>query len=458
MSDASLESAPQAQDRPIPRASGWLEQPLDRLQWLVPRGHAPLSRADLCWAVALALVFATYAFATLWGEWLKDFAAYYYAGHFFGIGEHAQVYAGPPDVIGAEIPPAWAEALADDGAAGEQTYPFIYPPWVAAVMAPVAATVSPHAAMKLMLVLNTGLLMLCTVLAWRIVPTRFPLRRWLQFSALLLIVSAPSLFALVLGQIQILVFTACLLFVDRLKAGRQTSAALWLALATVIKVSPAAFAIILVWNRNWKALAIFATASLGFLAFGIAALGWPLHEQYFGLMEKLSSKVIISNIGISAEGLLFQLTELLSQANHAYAGSEVAFPKEPWQDLTVKALFIAGLLATWSATRRASAEDRVAWQFVSLSVLVPLMTPLGWVHYYLLFGFTVPFLIDRGGRPGLLMFALYFLLFNLISLSFVVRPVTAVMPVYFLYVPCLGLLWAFVTFRQNLFRTSATNG
>ena len=56
------------------------------------------------------------------------------------------------------------------------------------------------------------------------------------------------------------------------------------------------------------------------------------------------------------------------------------------------------------------------------------------------------------------MFALYFLLFNLISLSFVVRPVTAVMPVYFLYVPCLGLLWAFVTFRQTLFRTSATNG
>lgn len=427
--------------------SAWLARGAARL---APATHHPITGRDLGVGLIVALLLFAATLTVLWNQWAGDFSAYYYAGHFYAAGAFDQVYAGPPDVIGPELNPAWAAAVDADGALEEHTWPFIYLPWMAAAFAPIATHFEPLAAMNGFALLNLVLLLVSVVTAWRIMPTTMPLGRWMALSYLPLIIGAPFALGLSLGQLQILVFLACLLSIDRLQARRPVAAALWLALATMIKITPAAFAIIFLWNRQWKALAAFLATVALLAGLNVALIGWPLHAEYFALIEKLNSLVIISLGSVSTEGLLLQITDLLRGVPHFYADTEAAFPKPFWQELLVKGLFVAGLFAIWRRALRLAPGQRIAYQFFTLALLLPITVPLGWIHYFMLINLMLPYLLENRTRASTGFFIANLALFNIFSmigLYYVsVWLGRSVMPQYFVYVPFFMALFVHITF------------
>jgi len=240
----------------------------------------------------IAAIYCFYMISFNWNAWAVDFSALYYAGHFFAADQWEQIFAAPKHVIGPDIPLAWEAALVQHGHWDEQTYPFIYPPWVASAIAPLTLLLDPQAAMNAVLLGNVLLIMLSAVLAYRIMcPLPVQLWFWMLFVAFIMFNSIGPLLAVHLGQAQILVFFLCLLAFERLRAGWKSSAGVILAFAAMIKISPLLFAFIFFWNREWRALHAFvATGGLGVvIAFGF--LGWDLHMTY---IQRLGSGLIAS--------------------------------------------------------------------------------------------------------------------------------------------------------------------
>lgn len=407
-----------------------------------------VSPFDISVCLLMAIFFWVSAILPLWDGWAVDFSAYYYAGHFYGTGQHDMIYAGPPDIIGPEMPLEWQQAVASSGHPKAGAYPYIYLPWVAALMAPVANTVSPLAAMNAVLLVNGLLLLGSSFLAWRIIGRgKMPLAIWMAASVLMLITLATSVIALYLGQVQILVYAAVLLAFDRLQAGKESQAGLALALAACLKITPAAFAIIFLWNRNWKALAAFLAACLGFAATSIALIGWPLHAQYFDLMARLNATVFMANVGISAEGFLYQIVEILKGTAPLYLDKEHSVPKPLWIELAVKGGFVAGLVWTWIATRKLPKQRRIAFQLFALAVLVPLMAPLGWVHYYLIVAMMLPVFLNTRQALQITAFAAFVLVLNVYSMSALVEPGYRVMWQFMAGVPVMVLTYLAVLYQ-----------
>jgi hypothetical protein len=387
------------------------------------------------------LLIASLLFASIqpmWNHWAVDLSAYYYAGHFFQLGQFDQIYAGPPDIIGPEMPLAWVEAARADGFGDELTYPFIYLPWVAAAMAPVSATFPPMVVMNFVLVANATLLAVSIFLAWRLVGAgRVSLLVWILASVILIVTSATSVFVLHLGQVQVLVYVSILFAVDRLRSGKDTQAALALALAACLKITPAAFAIILLWNRKWHALFCFIAVCVLFMALCVSVIGWPLHAQYISLMSDLKEQIFLSRVGVSAEGFLYQVADYLNGTAPFYWTNEYSYPKPDWQNLIIKGGFVGGLVAIWLTTRKMEEHDRHGFQLFSLAILVPLMAPLGWIHYFLLATLFAPVLL-AGNRPSYIaLLGSYGIVFSIFGLIVAAQPGFLVMGQYMICVPLL---------------------
>lgn len=371
-----------------------------------------ISGRDLAFTAFAGIVFVAFCFSEFWNNWAVDFSAYYYAGRFFHLGEFAQIYAGPDAIIGPEMPARWVDLVTADGFADEQTYPFIYLPWIAWVMAPIAAAVPPMLAMNVMMLVNMGLTAASVFLAWRLFApaTGLSLGVWSLLSLTVLVISALPIMAMQLGQIQIPVFAMVLLAFDRYRAGKPMLAAVLLAGATMLKITPAAFAIIFLWDLNWRALATFAATTIALFAVSVGVAGWELHAQYFDIMRRLSGQLFMANIGASLETFLFQAVDLIRGTAIQYVGHEYSVARPGWLDPAVKGLFGLGLGAIWWATRCLPDDRRVPEQLFALAILLPLCAPLGWIHYYLLATYMLPALFGRwGASTAMLYFGFLFI-------------------------------------------------
>jgi len=414
-----------------------------------------IGKRDIQMSVVLAVIFFVMHAVMLWNTWAVDLSAYYYAGHFFGTGQFDQIYAGPPQIIGPEMPPAWQSAVAADGYADEQTYPFIYLPWVAAAFAPISATFDPQTVMNAALLLNLGLMLGSVWLAWRIFsPKTTPLWLWSLISAALLINSTSSVLAISLGQVQILVFFLCLLSIERYKAGAFWWAGMALAMAAALKITPAAFAIIFLWDRNWRALAGFGLTCVVVAAGSLWVVGMPLHQQYFDIMARLNAQVFIAAIAFSVEGFIYQLWDVWNGTAQVIDQVEYTFVKPAWIDLVAKSFFLVGLVAIWGTTRNLSRDIRIPRQFLALSLLVPLAAPLGWVHYFLLTTYMLPGILEHlNRRLASVMIGAFLILFNAVLFYLLIMVAeTRVFPQLMLCIPFLALLLGAIVFapRQSL--------
>lgn len=412
---------------------------------ILPR---PLSR-DVQISILLIGFFFVFNVFQLWNEWAVDLSAYYFAGYFFDIGQYDQIYAGPPQIIGPEMPETWIAALNATGHADENTYPFIYLPWVAAVMAPVSRYVDPQHLMNGAAVMNSALMMLCMGLAWRIMsPKQTPVWLWVVISVVLLSASATSVLALALGQVQILVFTFCLFAFERYRAGAFWIAGAALAIAACLKITPALLILIFLWDRNWRALGGFTCVCVTIGLLGVLATGIPLHEQFFDLMRRLNQQVFISPIAFSVEGLAYQVWDYVQGTAPIHSVKEFIYAKPDWIDQLAKIFFLGGIAAIWLTTRQLEDEQRMPRQLLGLSLLIPLTAPLGWVHYFLLTTYLLPGLLEHMNKrlAGALLLV-YFVVLNAHVVNAMLMPGMRVMLPIVVCVPMLIVLfWTIIAF------------
>ncbi|MGJ8585187.1 MAG: glycosyltransferase family 87 protein [Marinosulfonomonas sp.] len=340
------------------------------------------------------------------------------------------------------MPDAWMAAVAATGMPGEQTYPFIYLPWVAAVMAPIARNFAPQNVMNAALLLNCALMIWSVFLARRIMaPKETPLWLWVGISFVILFTSAASVLALALGQVQILVITCCLFAFERYRAGFFWAAGAALAVAACLKITPAAFVIVFVWDRNWRALLGFALVCAIVGTFSLFAVGIPLHLQYFGLMQKLSDQVFIASIAFSVEGFVFQIWDYVNGTAPIHVTNEYIYPKPPWIDHIAKAAFLTGLIAIWMKTRRLGDDQKLGRQILTLSILIPLTAPLGWIHYFLLTAYLLPGLLEHMNRKlAIGLIVLFGISLSAYTMLALILPGLKVMPQIILCVPVLTLI------------------
>lgn len=396
--------------------------------------------AQVC--VLLTTLFFAFNVSQFWNNWSVDLSAYYYAGYFFGLGQLDQVYAGPPQIIGPEMPEAWTAAVAATGIPGEQTYPFIYLPWVAAVMAPIARNFAPQT------VMNSALLVNCALMAWSVFlarkimnPKTIPKWMWAGISFTILFTSAASVLALALGQIQILVITCCLLAFERYRAGAFWAAGAALAMAACLKITPAALIIVFLWDRNWRAVLSFSLVCAFIGVLSLITIGLPLHFQYFGLMQKLSDQVFIASIAFSVEGFVYQIWDVINGTAPIHVTNEYIYAKPPWIDHVAKATFLTGLIAIWTTTRRLGEDQKIARQIFTLSILIPLCAPLGWIHYFLLTAYLLPGLLEHMNRKlATGMIVLFGIALSAYTMLALIIPGLKVMPQIILCVPVLTLI------------------
>jgi len=419
-----------------------------------------LSTRDILVTALLVAAFAVVFTYQLWGHWAVDFSAYYYAGYFYDAGEFAQIYAGPPQIIGPEMPDSWVAALAETGHANEHTYPFIYLPWVAAVMAPITRMIDPQVLMNAAILTNIALLMASMGLAWRIfAPRTTPLWLWSLISVALLATSATSVIPLAFGQVQILVYFLCLLAFERYRAGAFWFAGIALAIAAGLKITPAALILIFLWDRNWRALAGFALTCAIIAAFSLFVVGWDLNAQYFDLMKALNGQIFLAIIAFSVEGWIYQVWDLIQGTAPLHVTNEYIYPKPAWIDLIAKAFFLAGAAALWLTTRRLPDQDRMPRQLIGLSVLIPLAAPLGWVHYFLLTTLLLPGLLEHMNRTlAKLVIAGYFVALNALVMYSLIIQGLYFFPQIILCVPVLVALFGVIVLGLRQPETQAAAG
>lgn len=400
--------------------------------------------------VACLIALATTFMFTLqhWGDWAVDFAALYMAGFFFAAGDLTQIYAAPPEVISTTMPEVWTALLTEIGHGDKQTYAFIYPPWVAALVAPVTV-LDPQSAMNALAALNAALLLGSAALAWRVMGRPLPLWLWMAISAGMLVTGLPAQSAMTLGQAQILVTFLTLLSFERLTQGREIQAGAALALAAALKLTPAAFVLVFVAGRNRTAFKSFCATGAALAAISLTLFGWDPHAIYLDRLATINDQLIIAFFAFSVENFLYETWAALTGIAPLHTEIEYHFAKPGWVGLTAKAGFLAAVITLWFQTAWLSPDRRRITLILGLALAIPLFGPLGWAHYYLVALALVPGLYALvPARTATLMLAL--LTFTLsVGLQLTLNaPPRTVFPQITLMVPIFAALLALVTIAR----------
>ncbi|MEX5727559.1 alpha-1,2-mannosyltransferase [Rhodovulum iodosum] len=349
--------------------------------------------------LAAAFILAAWAVLAIqasWNIWGLDLSAVYFAAWFQGAGLPGQVYAAPPGILVGDMPPLWAQAVADMGHPDELAVPYVYPPLWAVLLAPLAHAVGPQSFFNGAQVLNIAAMAASVALAARIMrPVWLPRWGWALISVAMLQTSFISGYAISLNQPQILVSFLVLLSMERLLAGRAGLAGAVLGLAAALKLAPAVFALVFLISGSRRALAGFAVSLAGLAALSLALVPDGLHAEFAERLSQISGAVAPAVTNFSLEVFLIKTSQLIGGGLPELAVGKQDLIAEPlWVGLAVKAVLAAGLAYLLFVGRALPpGPDRVRLPVLALCLLAPLCAPLAWAHYYLTALFLMPGLV-----------------------------------------------------------------
>jgi hypothetical protein len=382
---------------------------------------------DRAFALAMLCFWALVTSWQQWGRWAEDLSAVYMAGWLWHSGQQALIYDAPPAFFGGAAD-SWLPAMQALGIAGQTTYAYVYPPLWAVLAAPLAGLLSPQGFFDLVAAVQVPMLAASAWLAGRILkPAAMPWWIWSAISLVILNLSIQSHLAIWQNQPTITVGFLTLLAFERLGAGRSVAAGIALALAAAIKLTPAAFVLLFLLDGQRQATLAFAVAGAALGLLSIALAGWPAHQAFLDSLALVKGVAFLTAVNTS----LFTAAVAL--------GSALGFlPMPPLQDPlivyhhgipgwlspAVSLLALAVVAAFARVLRPLPGRLRRGLGLIALSIIVALLGPLGWLHYYL-----VPLLL----LPGLLgvlpvrRAAVLIALVGVPSLSFVF-PAIALLP------------------------------
>lgn len=357
-------------------------------------------------AVALAMLAAWTAVTLLqrWGEWAEDLSAVYIAGWLWHGGQAALIYDAPPHFFGGAAE-SWRPAMEALGIADRTTFAYVYPPLWAVLTAPLAGVLSPQGFINLVALVQIPLLAASVWLAGRILkPAAMPWWLWAALGLAVLSLSIQSYLALLHNQPTITVGFLTLLSIERLGAGRPVAAGIALAVAAAIKLTPAAFVLVFLLDRQWRAAAAFAVAGAALALLSVALAGWPAHQAFLASLAQVKGVAYLIAINTSLLPALLALgsaTGLLPPVDPA-ATQHVYTSVPPWLAPAITALALGAILAFGRALRPLPGHLRRGIGLFALSVVIALMGPLGWLHYYVVPMLLLPGLVGLLPRPSAL--------------------------------------------------------
>ncbi|MCX6562419.1 MAG: glycosyltransferase family 87 protein [Candidatus Aminicenantes bacterium] len=342
---------------------------------------APIVRKKaVLWALILfcAAWFLLQAYPYL-NMWDLDSISYYAGAH--GLRQHINIYDDNEFQ-------SMADTLLGKGVI---VYPYIYPPLLAQLCLPLTRF-SPSTFFLLVFIMNVALTFFNLFLLSRLLeldrrPTILPL----LFPFALLLFNAPLLTTIDYGQINILVFTATLLYMTFQKKGKPFAAGFFLSLAVFIKIYPILFVLPFIFFKRWKSLAAFIVNSAAMLALSIGVSGaapWLVFAKstlslFFKKPDSPFTRVFQPSFSnVSLKGFLTQ------------GFAQLHLPESPVVPLF---LLAAVLLVLWifvSPRKREVAAD-LALEGSLLFILSLVLAPITWTHHYVIMMFPAAYLFRR---------------------------------------------------------------
>jgi hypothetical protein len=307
----------------------------------------------------------------------KDFGQYYVAGRLALDGHLSGLY--PVELtrglVESRFPGTlWTEAA--DAAGLPETSYFIYAPWVAAVLAPLAL-LPAWAAYSVAYTLNWIALALAFLLLPGILPRHGRFAAAASF--VLLIESPPFLEAVTSAQASLPLFLLFVLLARDLARGRDVRAGLWWALATGLKLFPLLFIVYALARRRFR----MVSAGIGFgcaIALASVALaGLDANVRFVRLILDHLPYVATFESNQSLTGFLLRL------GAEADATAWTILRVPPALAIVSRVLLLATLGGTlWWIARRLRAGS--AWdEAIAFSLIVIWMlstAPNAWLHHF----------------------------------------------------------------------------
>ena len=344
----------------------------------------------------LLLIFAANQFASQWELFRAsayptgsavDFPHYYVAAKLAGspdARQHPLYYVTGEDKEAAldRIPPGteWNRVAHENGLG--DTLHFSAPPIIATLLVPlgklkyqlafmvwrVLADISFFVAIWLCLKLcgafSPATLLICTLAGFSFEPFTLTLEKG-QFGALLL-----------------LTWSASVLFAQK---KQDVLSALMLALATIIKLTPVLAVGVFLVRRRWKWLAAYALWMAILMGVGVWHLGWQNHRLYFAKLSALSCGVP-GPYNYSLSGIV----------QNTYYGNILNYDQIPARTPAGLCAFNKGFgfavyLAVLLILFKKNQRGDLLWDMVVMSLVILLIAPFTWRHYYVLAIFPLLF-------------------------------------------------------------------
>lgn len=351
------------------------------------------SSRDIAIAVIIAGLWVSVMLMAYWNYSPPDMAALYFAGYFFDIGRYDLVYAAPEFLFGNEMHAAWFGAFDEIGYKGKIAYPFVYPPIWAALFSVFPPNLDASLFFRLTYIIQIPLIPISIFLAWRTIGRVIPLTFIMLIALNFMWATVFSAVTIPNSQPAIFITFLLILWLDQWKRGNHKAAIVALALASAIKIYPAAFILIYLVNKQYRLLAWYTLLMLFIVAVSFALAGDDLHWIFLEQIRRISKLAMVISPVFSIESLLTQLH---------YAGSLDAIngltlnpPRyqidEPgWISVATPMTFIIAVAFLVNRFSAASPEWRTTAFPIALLVLVPLCGPLGWAYHYLPVLFLAP--------------------------------------------------------------------
>jgi alpha-1,2-mannosyltransferase len=202
---------------------------------------------------------------------------------------------------------------------------------------------------------------------------------------------------------------------------RMYQSALWLGLASAIKVTPAVFIPFLLWKREWRLAAYTALASAFWIALPILRMG---PASWYRAMHAWFVAAAGFAVGLNAEKTFRGVKVIHNQSFHAaclYLFEKSSVPPRLANGLAIVATFGLVILFCWvTRFRYISLNDRT-WpsESASLLVLLVLLSPVTWEQHLVLmiptlYLITAEEVATAEIRGGILVLMILFVLLSLV--------------------------------------------
>lgn len=218
--------------------------------------------------------------------WMVDLFPNQLGAHFWKSGQPEWMYT--PIAKNADWVQVRQPVAMELGAEGDPNT-FMYPPFVAAMLAPLAE-VPARWWRNALFVIN---LILIPVFAWQIRVVSGAGRTWRAFlwSLALVLVTYPVARATKLGQLTPLLFAVFWMAMLWLQKRRAVAGAILAGLISAVKVFPLAAAAILLLMKQTRAAAWWFGTVIAIYAASLSLLGWRVHGYWWEVMREFSGLV-----------------------------------------------------------------------------------------------------------------------------------------------------------------------